>query len=48
MSFSFLFNAISIITGTIMKVINVANPSPNIIVHESGPQKATLSPPKKI
>ena len=36
------------ITGTKIKVNKVANNNPKIIVHDKGPQKATLSPPKKI
>ena len=34
------------ITGTKIKVNNVANNNPKIMVHDKGPQKATLSPPK--
>jgi hypothetical protein len=36
------------ITGTKNKVKKVPKINPKIIVQESGPQKATLSPPKKI
>ena len=45
-----LFNlsAIRYIAGTINNVIKNANINPHIIVSESGFQKATLSPPKKI
>ena len=35
------------IAGTNINVKNVAKAKPKIIVHESGPQKATWSPPKK-
>ena len=37
---------ISNIHGTRISVRKVAKLNPNIMVHESGPQKATLSPPK--
>jgi hypothetical protein len=36
------------ITGTNIKVKTVANNNPKIMVQDKGPQKATLSPPKKI
>src|ERR1043166_3012181 len=48
LNFDFSCEDKSNITGTKIKVKNVANPKPKIIVHESGPQKATLSPPKKM
>ena len=42
----FTLSAIEYITGTITKVRKVANVSPNIMVHDIGPQNITLSPPK--
>jgi hypothetical protein len=46
--FSFVFKLFdkNNITGTNIKVKNVAKLKPNIIVQLKGPQNATLSPPK--
>src|SRR5690348_4462428 len=44
----FSLSAIRYILGTIIKVIKKANARPNMIVHDKGFQKTTLSPPKKI
>ena len=38
-----LESPINNIHGTKISVKKVANPNPNIIVHDNGPQKATLS-----
>src|SRR6188768_4154213 len=46
LTLAFKRSAIKYITGTRNKVRNVANPNPKIMVHESGPQNAVLSPPK--
>jgi len=44
----FNLSEIKYIAGTNNKVRTVANPKPKIMVHESGPQNTTLSPPKNM
>ena len=44
----FTLSARRYITGTIIKVKNVAKVNPKITVQAIGPQKVALSPPKKI